>query len=102
MLLGRLLLAIAVGYLAAVAFYPVLTLGRWPRAGILAALSVPLLAPPLLVPADAPFVRFLAAVNAVVLLTKLWDLHVAAGLGQRPSLRAFLAFLPNLMSAVLR
>jgi hypothetical protein len=102
MALARLALALVVAYLAATAFFPALALGRWTRAGVLVVVEAPVLLSPLLVPARAPLLRFLAALNATALAVKLYDLHVSAGRGPRPTLATFLAFLPNVGSVVLR
>src|SRR5205823_14126930 len=57
---------------------------------------------PLLIPPHRSFPRLLASILAVALSVKLYDLHVGAGRGDRPDLRTFLLFLPNLASVVLR
>jgi hypothetical protein len=44
----------------------------------------------------------LAAVSAIALLVKLYDLHVSANRSLRPDFRTFLAFLPNWFSTVWR
>src|SRR5689334_7521052 len=100
MALGRLLLAVAAAHLTALAAFPLLRLGRWPRACTFIALGIPILVTPLLVPAEARLLRFFAAVNAVVLLAKLYDVLIAGR--EKPGLRAFLAFLINPASVVLR
>jgi MBOAT, membrane-bound O-acyltransferase family len=102
MILARLGLALAVAVLSAAAFFPALALDRWKRAGVLLAVYVPILLSPLLIPARPPFVRFLASLNAVALFVKLYDLHVDAGHGRRPTWWTFVAFLPNWASIVLR
>ena len=57
---------------------------------------------PLLIPPARSFDRLLASILAVALSVKLYDLHVGAERGNRPDLRTFLLFLPNLASVVLR
>src|SRR6478736_561934 len=94
--------AVAVAFALAAAFYPALALGRRVRLGVLAVLLPPILLAPVLIPPGHRFARFLAAVLAVALTAKLYDLHVGACRGHHPDLRSFLAFLPNPASVVLR
>jgi hypothetical protein len=69
---------------------------------VLGALAVFIALSPLWVPLDARLLRCLAAVNAVMLLVKLYDLHIGAGQSRRPSFSSFLAFLPSPFSCVWR
>ncbi|MEA2632089.1 MAG: hypothetical protein QOE66_2308, partial [Chloroflexota bacterium] len=96
------IVSISVALTAAVIFYPALALGRARRRAVLVPLWAAILLTPLLVPPDRPFLRLLASVLAVALSAKLYDLHVGAERGDRPDLRTFLLFLPNLASVVLR
>src|SRR5688500_8931201 len=61
-----------------------------------------ILVTPLLVPASARFLRLLAAILAVTFTIKLYDLHVGATAGVRPTLAEFEAFLWNIYSLVHR
>ena len=61
-----------------------------------------ILATPWLVPPGARLLRCLAAILAVILSIKLYDLHRGAARGVRPSFLEFLAFLPNIYSLVHR
>jgi hypothetical protein len=102
MLFARLVLALLTALVAAVAFFPALALNRRKRGLALLGVVTPVSLSPLLVPAGAPFVRFLASVNAVALFGKLLDLHLGAGWGSRPTFRTFVVFLSNWSSMVLR
>ena len=93
--------AVATAHSVAVLFYPALGLGRARRLGVLIVVLAAVLLTPLVVPSHRPFWRWFAAAWAVVLTWKLFDLHVGANRGHRPSFRSFLLFLPS-MSAVLR
>jgi hypothetical protein len=95
-------LAASVAFIAAVVFYPTLGLDRARRRAVLVLLWTSILLTPLLIPPSRPFLRLLASVLAAALSVKLFDLHVGADRGNRPDLRTFLLFLPNLASVVLR
>jgi hypothetical protein len=95
-------LAEACAFAATVVFYPALSADRWTRTMSLLVLSGVILLSPLLVPNDARFLRCLAAVLAVTLMLKLYDLHLGAARGHRPSFGSFLAFLPNIFCLVHR
>src|SRR4051794_37475700 len=95
-------LSSSLAFLAAFLSYPALALDRARRRSVLVLLGTSILLTPLLIPAGRPFPRLLASVLAVALSAKLYDLHVGAGRGCRPGLRAFLLFLPNLAALVLR
>lgn len=96
------IIAVTSAYAAALLSFGTLTLERRIRAAVLGALAVTITLSPLWVPLDARLLRFLAAVNAVMLLVKLYDLHVGAGKSTRPNFSSFLAFLPNPFSHVWR
>jgi hypothetical protein len=102
MIFAWLALAITTAVAAATAFFPALALRHGLRAGVLFVVLVPIALSPLLVPAGAPFVRFLASVNAVALAAKLYDMHRGTEEGRRPNWRTFATFLVNLSSLVLR
>ena len=91
------IIALASAFLAALLFFPALRLERGTRAAVLVGLAAPIALSPLWIPPHAPSVRLLAAMNAIALLVKLYDLHVAAS---RPAFGAFVAFLPNWFSIV--
>jgi hypothetical protein len=95
--------AVAVELGLACLFYPVLRLGRGVRFLVLSVLMTSvLLAPRLVVGEDRRFGRLLAAVFAVALAAKLFDLHLGAGRRDFPGFRATFAFLINLVAMVLR
>jgi hypothetical protein len=100
--LARLGIAGACGAGAAVAFYPALFAGRRMRVACLVALSAAILCTPLIVPAEKRLLRCVAAVWSVTLVVKLFDLHVGANRGERPSFSSFLAYLPNAFALVHR
>ncbi|MBC8116059.1 MAG: hypothetical protein H7062_16855, partial [Candidatus Saccharimonas sp.] len=102
MIFARFLLAFVTAVMAAVAFFPALSLSRSKRRAILLAVDVPILLSPLWIPAEVPLARFLAMLIAIALFVKLYDLHVAADREPRPTWRTFIAWLPNLSSIVLR
>ncbi len=98
------LLGVALGltFLAAATFYPALGLAPGKRVGVLLPVCALILLAPAIIPPDAPFLRFLAAVNAVAVSLKLYDLNRAAEREPRPSWRSFLLFLPNWSALVFR
>jgi len=87
---------------AACAFYPALGLRRGRRAVVLTILCCLIVATPTLIPRSARLPRVLAAVTAVTLVVKLYDLDVGAAAGVQPGALGFLAFLPNIFSLVHR
>jgi MBOAT membrane-bound O-acyltransferase family protein len=89
-------------YLLAAALFPALGMNASWRRSVLLMGSLMILTSPALIPRCQPGARFVVALVAVSLVTKLHDLCRGADLGQRPSLRAYLAFLPNLALLVLR
>jgi hypothetical protein len=95
-------LAASVTFIAAIGFYPALGLDRARRRAVLVPLWTAILLTPLLIPPARSFDRLLVSILAVALSVKLYDLHVGAERGNRPDLRTFLLFLPNLASVVLR
>jgi D-alanyl-lipoteichoic acid acyltransferase DltB (MBOAT superfamily) len=102
MKLAWFMVAVATAFLAALCAFPALALDRWKRAAVLAALAVPVALSPLWIPAQASAGRLLAAMNAIALLVKLYDLHVSASGSRRPDFRTFVLFLPNWFSIVWR
>jgi hypothetical protein len=102
MMAAHLLLAVSATFVASAAFFFALGLSPRLRLVTLLALAVPISLSPLLIPPHARFLRFLASVTAVMLLAKLYDLHLSAGRGLRPQLRHFLALLPCPFCLVLR
>jgi hypothetical protein len=89
------------GGCASVAF-PCLALPGRRRARLLLALSVLIAASPALVQSDAKLARFAAALVAVVMLVKLYDLHVSAERNDRLSFGAHIVWLLNWFSIVHR
>src|SRR4030095_7897164 len=102
MRLAGFVIAVTSAFLAASACYPVLRWERRERAWALVALALPIALSPLWVPRDVPGVRLLATLNAVSLLVKLYDLHVAASCSLVPSFPCFAAFLANWFCLVWR
>ena len=102
MLLVGFIFALVSSQLAAVAAFPMLKWHSRTRAWTLVLLAIPIALSPLWIPAPAAFIRLLATLNATALLVKLYDIHVSAKLGRRPSWREFLCFLPNFFSVVWR
>lgn len=94
--------AITTGFLASATFFLALGFGHRIRLAVLVCLALPILLSPLLIPAEAPFLRFLASIASVTLLAKLWDVHFGACRASMASLWTFLVFLPNPFSLVLR
>jgi hypothetical protein len=101
-ILGLFIVAVAVQFFVSLSFYPTLA---WTRARRrpLALLAIALIAlTPLSIPATARFPRFLSAVIAIALMVKLYDLHRTCGPSLRPTLGAYVAYLPNWLSVVWR
>jgi hypothetical protein len=96
--------AIACGGEVAVAllYFPALRAAGRVRVALWAASSVTIASAPLLIPPYARLPRCLAAVLAVTVVAKLWDLHRGAARGRRPTFGPYLAFLPNIFSLVHR
>lgn len=87
---------------ASMAFFPFLKQRRRIRiAAMVAAASVILLAP-FLIPQEGRVLRFVASCASVILVMKLWDLHVHVTRGQSLEWSRFLPFLFNVFSIVLR
>jgi hypothetical protein len=93
-------LAAAVAFCAALAFYPALWLPERRRFAVMLVLQLLILLSPLLVPASARFLRLLGSILAITFTLKLYDLHVGAAFGARPSLMRFVSFLGNVFSLV--
>lgn len=89
------LVAILAATGAALTFFPSLTLGTRARSPILVVLGSAAAFTPMVVGSEARVVRFLLGLFAAILLMKMWDLHLAALRGDRPSFRGFIAFLAN-------
>lgn len=97
-----LLASLGAAWLLSLFFYPALRLPTRRRllAGLLLA---PLVAmAPLLVPASAPLGRFASAIWTGVLILKLWDLHLGAERGRRPTWTEMMAFMATPTSLVHR
>ena len=95
-------LAIAVAFLGAASFYPALGLRPSHRVAVLIGLGTVVALAPWMISPEERFARFSAAFVTVVLLLKMWDVHIGAYHAPPPSLRRFLKFLPNFFSFVLR
>ena len=93
-------LSVAASFVIALAFYPLLWLPERRRLMLLVAAVAVLLILPLAIPARARFLRFLAAIIAVTSSLKLYDVHLGARTGVRPTLWRFAVFLWNVFSLV--
>src|SRR3954468_23021934 len=102
MLILPLLQAIAAASLLGMAAFVALGLSARPRVALLVSLGLLNSATPLLVPPQQRLERWLAAIVALMVVLKLYDLERDARRGIRPSLRCFLPFLFNPFSYVLR
>jgi hypothetical protein len=91
----RLVLAIAAPYVLATLGFPLLARRGWPGQLAWIALCLPIALSPCLVPEVKPLPRFLAAVAAVVIVVKLFDLRHEVRRGTRPDWHTFVAFLLN-------
>src|SRR6266540_1940715 len=89
MTLAWLLIALTSAFLAAFCFFPALELERQKRAVVLWGLAVPIAFSPLWIPLEEPFLRLLAAMTAIALLAKLYDLHVSASRALHPYFSTF-------------
>lgn len=89
-------------YAAASALYGALRARPAIRGTVMVLLSACVLATPLLVPAQARLFRTLAAIVAVTMLVKMYDLHVGARYGVLPTIGSVIVFLPNIFSLVHR
>ncbi len=97
-----LIFAVGLAFLAASLFYPALGWRRIARRRWLAVTTIIILLSPLVIPSHHPFGRLLAAVMAVALFVKVYDLNVGADRGHYPRFASVLFFLPNLSAVVLR
>jgi hypothetical protein len=98
----RLAAAVALSYGIAIGSYPALLLpGRLGRYVVLTACG-PVLVFPLLIPPGRPLLRFFAAVAAVMVAVKLYDVQCDRRRGSRPSLVPYASFLVNPFSLVRR
>jgi hypothetical protein len=102
MIITDFLLSLVIVFITAAGFIPALRIEARKRTAIFLSLCLPIFLAPLVVPADARFVRFLASVCSLLIWMKTYDLHLdaerTAGLGWRP----LLAFFPNWGSMVLK
>jgi hypothetical protein len=83
-MLASFLSAVTVAFVASAAFSLAFGLGSRLRLAVLLGLGFPILLSPLLVPEAAPFLRFLTSSISVILLAKLYDLHLGAYRGPKP------------------
>jgi MBOAT, membrane-bound O-acyltransferase family len=93
---------VAVALAVACSFQPALGLPKGRRLAVLGAVELLVMLTPMLVAPEWTFARFLASVLAVALAAKLFDLHVGASLGDRPSFWDVFTYLINLVSCVRR
>jgi len=94
MTLAAFALAVTSAFVVALAFFRALLLERKRRVLALAGAAALISLSPLWVTCDARFIRFLAALIATAMMTKLYDLHIT-DLSSRPPFRAYIAFLLN-------
>jgi hypothetical protein len=98
----RLAAAVVVAYGVATVTYPAILLPSRIGRGIVLAMCCAVLFSPCLVPPARPLLRFFAAVAAVMVVVKLYDLQLDGGRGSRPNLLPFASFLANPFSLVRR
>ena len=96
------LCAVTVAIIAAVGFLPALALGTRRRLAVFLVLGTAVALSPLLVPLGSTVARTLCTGFAVVLMMKMWDLHVGAIRGQPTSVGDGLAFYVNVFFLVSR
>ena len=92
----------AAASISALTFFPALRAPRHFRGMLLVLACAAILATPWIITPGARLLRCLAAILAVTLSIKLYDLHVGAARGVRPSFLGFLGFLPNIYALVHR
>ena len=101
-ILGLFTMVIVIQFTVALSFYPTLAWTRTQRRPLAILVIVLIALTPLGVPATARFPRFFAAVMAVALMVKLYDLHRTCGPSLRPTFGGYAAYLPNWLSVVWR
>lgn len=94
-MLAWLAVALALELGVAMAFYLALDLGARMRSTLVVGASVIVLSTPLVVPAESPVLRLIAAIAAALVCLKLVDVHVGAARGSRPRLGPYVEFLIN-------
>lgn len=94
--------SLAIIFGAELAFYPALSLGPRRRTVAFFGLLVVAILSPLIVPAAAPFLRFIAAVCAVTAGVKLYDHYRGAEAGFRPAAWLYTSCLFNPFALVSR
>src|SRR5262245_51683123 len=87
---------------AAVVFYLLLRLGRWPRTAVWVVCFVLIVFSPFCVPREARKLRFLDAVAAVCLLFKVYDAYRQPATALGMGIGRWLAYLHNWFWFVLR
>ena len=85
-----------------VAFYPFLRQPRRFRIAVLGIALVLVVMAPFLIPSDARALRFVTSCASVILVMKLWDLHVHATRGHAVEWSRFVSFICNVFAVVLR
>jgi hypothetical protein len=97
-----LLTAVVLAGGVALAIYPGLLLRGRSGWSALVVASLPITASPLLVPSEQRLLRFLAAVAAVMLVAKLYDVQSDVRCSRSPALRDFVSFVLHPFSLVRR
>jgi hypothetical protein len=95
-------LALVASYAAAAVAFCALPARRVIRAGAFVAALAVILPTPLLVPLASPVLRFAAALSAIALAAKLYDLHANPGRASRFTFPSYLAYLVNWTNLVPR
>lgn len=94
-MLAAMLLVTVIQLAVAASFFPLLTRSRGARLGAWFVTSVAIFTAPFLIPSDARPLRFVTACASVILVMKLWDLHVSASRGQPMPWERFAPHLVN-------
>ena len=97
------LFVLAIGYAAAVAFFPARRLKGSLRTTVLVLLGVVILGSATLLETDNMFTRFaVAGILVAIFLPHMWDLHLDPARGSRFSLREYLVFVGDYAWSVAR
>ena len=102
MALKWLAVSLAITFGGDLAFYPALALGPRRRTAAFFALLTTAILSPLIIPATAPLLRFIASVGAVTVGVKLYDSNRGAERGFRPAALLYAECLFNPFALVLR
>lgn len=93
---------VVMALIAVVCFFPALSLGERRRMVAFLVLGAVVALSPILIPLQHRPARIMASGFALLLVMKMWDLHVGALRGERLHFSEFLAFFANLFLLVLR